>query len=91
MHFISTFKKYTQESKPMNSKIVVGGAAGVLIAIIAVFTLTGNSVISDVEGGFFAPSSQGQQVLPITVELFDLSILETVSYTHLTLPTILLV
>ena len=76
MHFISTFKKYTQESKPMNSKIVVGGAAGVLIAIIAVFTLTGNSVISDVEGGFFSPSSQGQQVLPITVELFDLSILE---------------
>ena len=76
MHFISTFKKYTQESKPMNSKIVVGGAAGVLIAIIAVLTLTGNSVISDVEGGFFAPSNQGQQVLPITVELFDLSILE---------------
>ena len=76
MHFILTFKKYTQESKPMNSKIVVGGAAGVLIAIIAVFTLTGNSVISDVEGGFFAPSNQGQQVLPITVELFDLSILE---------------
>ena len=74
--FYLTFKKYTQESKPMNSKIVVGGAAGVLIAIIAVFTLTGNSVISDVEGGFFAPSSQGQQVLPITVELFDLSILE---------------
>ena len=76
MHFISTFKKYTQESKPMNSKIVVGGAAGVLIAIIAVFTLTGNSVISDVEGGFFSPSSEGQQVLPITVELFDISILE---------------
>ena len=76
MHFISTFKKYTQESKPMNSKIVVGGAAGVLIAIIVVFTLTGNSVISDVEGGFFAPSNQGQEVLPIVVELFDLSILE---------------
>ena len=76
MHFISTFKKCTQESKPMNSKIVVGGAAGVLIAIIAVFTLTGNSVISDVEGGFFAPSGQGQQVQPITIELFDLSILE---------------
>ena len=43
----------------MNSKIIVGGAAGILIAIIAVFTLTGNSVISDVEGGFFAPSNQG--------------------------------
>ena len=76
MHFISTFKKYTQESKPMNPKIVVGGVAGVLIAIIVVFTLTGNSIISDVEGGFFSPSSQGQQVLPLAVELFDISILE---------------
>ena len=76
MHFILTFKKYTQESKPMNPKIVVGGVAGVLIAIIVVFTLTGTSVISDVEGGFFSPSSQGQQVLPLAVELFDISILE---------------
>ena len=76
MNFISTFKKYTQESKPMNPKIVVGGVAGVLIAIIVVCTLTGNSIISDVEGGFFSPSSQGQQVLPLAVELFDISILE---------------
>ena len=76
MHFISTFKKYTQESKPMNPKIVVGGVAGVLIAIIVVFTLTGTSIISDVEGGFFSPSTQGQQVLPLEMELFDLSILE---------------
>tara|TARA_B100001750_G_scaffold169663_1_gene138090 strand:+ start:174 stop:770 length:597 start_codon:yes stop_codon:yes gene_type:complete len=76
MHFISTFKKYTQESKLMNPKIVVGGVAGVLIAIIVVFTLTGTSIISDVEGGFFSPSSQGQQVLPLAVELFDISILE---------------
>jgi len=76
MHFILTFKKYTQESKPMNPKIVVGGVAGVLIAIIVVFTLTGTSIISDVEGGFFSPSSQGQQVLPLTMELFDISILE---------------
>ena len=36
----------------MNPKIVVGGVAGVLIAIIVVFTLTGTSIISDVEGGF---------------------------------------
>ena len=60
----------------MNPRIFVGAAAGVLIVIIVVFTLTGTSIISDVEGGFFSPSSQGQQVLPITVELFDLSILE---------------
>jgi len=76
MHFILTFKKYTQESKPMNPKIVVGGVAGVLIAIIVVFTLTGTSIISDVEGGFFSPSSQGQQVLPLEIELFDFSVLE---------------
>ena len=75
MRFISTFKKYTQESKPMNPRIFVGAAAGVLVAIIAVFTLTGTSVISDVEGGFFSPSTQ-QQVLPVEMELFDISILE---------------
>ena len=67
MHFISTFKKYTQESKPMNPKIVVGGVAGVLIAIIVVFTLTGTSIISDVEGGFFSPSTLQQQVLPLEI------------------------
>ena len=60
----------------MNPKIIVGGVAGVLIAIIVVFTLTGTSIISDVEGGFFSPSSQGQQVLPLEIELFDFSVLE---------------
>ena len=75
MHFISTFKKYTQESKPVNPRIFVGAAAGILVVIIAVFALTGTSIISDVEGGFFSPSTQ-QVVLPIGVELFDLSILE---------------
>jgi len=72
MHFISTFKKYTQESKPMNPRIFVGAAAGILIAILVVFWL----FASDVEGGFFSPSTQAQQVLPIDVELFDISILE---------------
>ena len=76
MRFISTFKKYTQESKPMNPRIFVGAAAGVLVAIIVVFTLTGTSVISDVGGGFFSSSTQEQTVLPLAMELFDLSILE---------------
>ena len=58
----------------MNPRIFVGAAAGVLIAIIVVFTLTGTSIISDVEGGFFAPSTQ--EVLPLTIELFDFSVLE---------------
>ena len=75
MHFISTFKKCTQESKPVNPRIFVGAAAGILVAVIVVFTLTGTSVVSDVGGGFFAPSAQ-QQVLPLEIELFDISILE---------------
>ena len=58
----------------MNPRIFVGAVAGILIAIIAVFTLTGTSVISDVEGGFFSPSTQ--EVLPLTIELFDFSVLE---------------
>ena len=60
----------------MNPRIFVGAAAGILIAIIVVFTLTGTSIISDVEGGFFSSSNQEQQVLPIVVELFNFSILE---------------
>jgi len=74
MHFISTFKKYTQESKPVNPRIFVGAAAGVLAVILVVFTLTGTSVVSDVEGGFFSPSTQ--EVLPLEIELFDFSVLE---------------
>jgi len=74
MHFISTFKKYTQESKPVNPRIFVGAAAGVLVVILVVFTLTGTSVVSDVGGGFFSPSTQ--EVLPLEMDLFDFSVLE---------------
>ena len=49
----------------MNPRIFVGAAAGVLVAIIVVFTLTGTSIVSDVEGGFFAPSTQ--EVLPLEI------------------------
>ena len=59
MHFISTFKKSTYESKPVNPKIFVGAAASVLIAILVVFWL----FASDIEGGFFSPSTQ--EVLPL--------------------------
>ena len=54
----------------MNPRIFVGAAASVLIAILVVFWL----FASDVEGGFFAPSTQ--EVLPLTIELFDFSVLE---------------
>ena len=58
----------------MNPRIIVGATAGILAVILVVFTLTGTSVVSDVEGGFFSPSTQ--EVLPLTIELFDFSVLE---------------
>ena len=58
----------------MNPRIIVGATAGVLGVILVVFTLTGTSVVSDMEGGFFSPSTQ--EVLPLEIELFDFSVLE---------------
>jgi len=58
----------------VNPKSFVGAAAGILAVILVVFTLTGTSVVSDVGGGFFSPSTQ--EVLPLTIELFDFSVLE---------------
>ena len=58
----------------MNPRIIVGATAGILAVILVVFTLTGTSVVSDVEGGFFSPSTQ--EVLPLEIELFDFSVLE---------------
>ena len=58
----------------MNPRIFVGAAAGVLAVILVVFTLTGTSVVSDVGGGFFSPSTQ--EVQPLDIELFDFSIIE---------------
>ena len=62
----------------MNPRIFVGAAAGVLAVILVVFTFgsnfLGTSVVSDVGGGFFSPSTQ--EVQPLDIELFDFSILE---------------
>jgi len=58
----------------VNPRIIVGATAGVLAVILVVFTLTGTSVVSDVGGGFFSPSTQ--EVLPLTIELFNFSVLE---------------
>jgi len=58
----------------VNPRIIVGVAAGILAVILVVFTLTGTSVVSDVGGGFFSPSTQ--EVLPLEIELFDFSVLE---------------
>ena len=75
MHFISTFKKCTQESKPMNPRIFVGAAVGALVIILIVFGFSGS--ISDIGvGGFLSPSTEEQIIHPIEIVLQDLSILE---------------
>ncbi len=74
-HFILTFKKCIQDFKPMNSKIFVGAAAGVLAAVLAVIVFSGNSLISDVGDGGFSPF-QEPEVLPLKIEFHNLSVLE---------------
>ena len=73
-HFISTFKKCIQESKPLNSKIFVGAAAGGLGIVLAIIAFSG-TLISDVGGGEFAPF-QEPEVLPLQIEFHNLSVLE---------------
>ena len=73
-HFISTFKKCTQESKLLNSKIFVGVAAGGLGIVLAIIAFSG-TLISDVGGGEFAPF-QEPEVLPLQIEFHNLSVLE---------------
>ena len=61
----------------MNPKIFVGAAVGGMIAFLMLFALPGMSIISDVgEGGFLSPSTQDQTVLPVSIELFNFSIIE---------------
>ena len=73
-HFISTFKKCIQESKPLNSKIFVGAAAGGLAIVLAIIAFSG-TLISDVGGGEFVPF-QEPEVLPLQIEFHNLSVLE---------------
>ena len=73
-HFISTFKKCIQESKPLNSKIFVGAAAGGLAIVLAIIAFSG-TLLSDVGGGEFAPF-QEPEVLPLQIEFHNLSVLE---------------
>nr|AIE92665.1 hypothetical protein [uncultured marine thaumarchaeote AD1000_25_B10] len=73
-HFISTFKKCTQESKPLNSKIFVGVAVGGLAIVLAVIAFSG-TLISDVSDGAFSPF-QEPEVLPLGIEFHNLSVLE---------------
>ena len=61
----------------MNRKIFVGVAVALFVAILAVVASSGQSIISDVEEGLLlSPEEESIQVLPITIELDDFSVLE---------------
>ena len=61
----------------MNPKIIGGGVVGVFVVIVAIVAFSGSTIIDDVSGGgLFSPSETPREVLPLEVELEELSIIE---------------
>ena len=62
----------------MNSKIIiVGGAIVAFVIIVGIFGFSGTIIIDDVSGGgLISTSETTRQVLPLEIELEDISILE---------------
>ena len=61
----------------MNPKIFVGAAVGVFAVVIAVVAFSGQNFINDVsDDGLFFSGETNRQVIPITIELDDISIIE---------------
>lgn len=62
----------------MNPRILVVVVVAFFVALLGVMTFSGQSIINDTsEGGFFSPPTDAsRQVLPITIELEDLTVLE---------------
>lgn len=61
----------------MNSKIYVGAIVAGLAAILGIVAFSGSSIINDVsEGGLFSKPQEPVEVLPVEIELEDLSVLE---------------
>ena len=61
----------------MNSKIIVGGIVAVFAIILGIVAFSGSTIIDDVSGGgIISPSETPRQVLPLEIELVNISILE---------------
>lgn len=61
----------------MNPKIFVGAAIGVFAVVIAVVAFSGQNFINDVsEGGLFFTDEANREVIPVKIELDDISITE---------------
>ncbi len=60
----------------MNPKIIVGGVIAAFVIIIAIIGLAGSSLISDVSNKGLFPTPTQTQILPLEVELQEISIIE---------------
>ena len=63
----------------VNPRIYVGAVVGAFVVIIAIVGFSGSTIIDDVSGGnsfLSRPSADAPRVLPVEIELEELSILE---------------
>ena len=60
----------------MNPKFIVGGVIAAFVIVIAIIGLAGSSIISDVSNKGLLPTPSQTQILPLEVELEELSIVE---------------
>ena len=63
--------------KLLNSKLIVGGIVAIFAIIVGIVGFSGSTIIDDVSGGsLISPSDTPREVLPLEIELEDISILE---------------
>ncbi len=63
--------------KLLNPKLIGAGIVGAFAIIVAIVAFSGPSFIDDVSGGsLFSPSGTPREVLPLEIQLDDISILE---------------
>lgn len=61
----------------LNPRIVGGGIIVVFVIILAIVGFSGSTIIDDVSGGgIFSPSETPREVIPLEVELEEISIIE---------------
>jgi len=61
----------------LNPKVVGGGIIGVIVIIIAIVGFSGSTIFDDVSGGgIFSPSGTPREIIPLEVELEEISIIE---------------
>jgi LEA14-like dessication related protein len=63
--------------KLLNPKFVLGGIVAAFTIIVGIIGFSGSTIIDDVSGGgIFSPSETPREVIPLEIELEDISILE---------------